>query len=398
MKRKGFTLIELIVVLVVTAIFALIATPLVMNIIRNSKENARKRSIDNYGKSIELAIASYLLDNGNFPTDVSQLNIEYSGSKVECGVEVINKDTTVYLDKCKVNNKLVDNYKYGIDKRTAVEVLLSKTNSIDITNYNDGNKGEMYTFEHETTEQTPALTDYRYIGNVPNNYVSFNNGETWRIIGVFDTDNGTGKYENRIKLIRDESLGNMIWNSSSENEWVESTIQEYLNDTYIINNESMYIIDNTKYYLGGIVSARTNGEQLYVTERGKNVYQSDRSLSWIGNVGLMYPSDYVYTYALDVDSTCFNNSINCTTNSGASPLAGWMYNNEYVWTWSIIPNSSDNYHVIAINRSGFVHEGSVGHSGCANFSYAIKPVLYLNSNVKIKQGDGSIDNPYVFEL
>ena len=104
MKKKGFTLIEIIGVLVVIAILALIATPLVMSIIRNSKEGARKRSIDNYGKSIELAITSYLLDNGKFPTEVSQLNIEYSGSKVECGVELINKDTTVYLDKCKVNN------------------------------------------------------------------------------------------------------------------------------------------------------------------------------------------------------------------------------------------------------------------------------------------------------
>ena len=25
----------------------------------------------------------------------------------------------------------------------------------------------MYTFDHEATVQTPALTDYRYIGNVP---------------------------------------------------------------------------------------------------------------------------------------------------------------------------------------------------------------------------------------
>ena len=36
-KRKGFTLIELIAVLVILAILALIVTPLVMNIIRKAR-------------------------------------------------------------------------------------------------------------------------------------------------------------------------------------------------------------------------------------------------------------------------------------------------------------------------------------------------------------------------
>ena len=73
MKRKNlraFSLIELIAVLVIMAILALIVTPLVMNIIRKARIAADKRSIDAYGRSIELAIAGYLLDTGKFPTDV----------------------------------------------------------------------------------------------------------------------------------------------------------------------------------------------------------------------------------------------------------------------------------------------------------------------------------------
>ena len=69
-KKRGFTLIELIAVLVIMAILALIVTPLVMNIIRKAKLAADKRSIDAYGRSIELAIAGYLLDTGTFPTSV----------------------------------------------------------------------------------------------------------------------------------------------------------------------------------------------------------------------------------------------------------------------------------------------------------------------------------------
>ena len=76
-KRKAFTLIELIAVLVIMAIITLIVTPLVMNIIRKAKVSVRKRSIDAYGRSVELAIASYLLDTGTVPTDLHNLTIEY---------------------------------------------------------------------------------------------------------------------------------------------------------------------------------------------------------------------------------------------------------------------------------------------------------------------------------
>ena len=116
LNKKGFTLIELIAVLVIMAIIALIVTPLVMSIIRKARVSADKRSIDAYGRSIELAIASYLLDNGTFPTDISQLTIEYSGDKVECDTTQINPDSSVYLSGCKVNNREVSNYTYGADK------------------------------------------------------------------------------------------------------------------------------------------------------------------------------------------------------------------------------------------------------------------------------------------
>ena len=115
-KRKAFTLIELIAVLVIMAIIALIVTPLVMNIIRKARISADKRSVDAYGRSIELAIAGYLLDNGKFPTEVSQLTIEYSGNQVVCETTQINTDSSVYLAGCTVAGRSVENYTYGSDK------------------------------------------------------------------------------------------------------------------------------------------------------------------------------------------------------------------------------------------------------------------------------------------
>ena len=51
-NKKGFTLIELIAVLVILAILALIVTPLVLNVIRKAKDSANKRSVDAYGKAM----------------------------------------------------------------------------------------------------------------------------------------------------------------------------------------------------------------------------------------------------------------------------------------------------------------------------------------------------------
>ena len=76
-NKNGFTLIELIAVLVILAIIALIVTPLVMNIVKKAKDSANKRSVDAYGKAVELAIATHLLDTGDYPTSLDNLKVEY---------------------------------------------------------------------------------------------------------------------------------------------------------------------------------------------------------------------------------------------------------------------------------------------------------------------------------
>ena len=119
-KKKGFTLIELIAVLVIMAIIALIVTPLVMSIIRKARISADKRSIDAYGRSIELAIAGYLMDNGSFPTSIDELTIEYSGDEVVCTTTQLNSDSSVYLANCTVGGRSVEGYTYGKDEKLPI--------------------------------------------------------------------------------------------------------------------------------------------------------------------------------------------------------------------------------------------------------------------------------------
>ncbi len=491
-RKRGFTLIELIAVLVIMAIIALIVTPLVMSIIRKAKISARKRSVDAYGRSVELAIASYLLDTGTFPTNeqLPNLQIEYSGSNVVCNVmamkengglylseckvnnidvkdsstedgwyhygtrdltneeyvdmyglalktasvayfntngnpvedyttltidykgkpvacEVtVNYDGTIYMTKCKVNNVDVtsDNedgyYHYGsiVEPPSAVNDLLAKANPVTVTNYTDGNTSEMYTFEHPATEQTGALTDYRYIGSNPNNYVTFNN-ELWRIIGVFTVEDGNGNTEQRIKIVRNGKLSSdMKWDSNGENEWSTATLNTYLNGDYYngIEATSKSMIADTKYYLGGRAYDSTthfgSTPDMYAWERGTTVY-SGRSISWNGKIALMYPSDYTYTYALGVDNTCYTDGYSCQTNKGGTPTQGWIYNtNSNSYQRLLSPGSGDSYEAFTLFVLGNVHYYN------SNGSYGVRPSLYLVSNIKIDSGEGTEQSPYQLSL
>ena len=52
-KNKGFTLIELLAVIVILALIALIATPIILNVINDAKKQAAKDSFYENGKAVE---------------------------------------------------------------------------------------------------------------------------------------------------------------------------------------------------------------------------------------------------------------------------------------------------------------------------------------------------------
>ena len=275
-----------------------------------------------------------------------------------------------------------------------VNDLLAKANPVTVTNYTDGNTKEMYTFEHPATTQTGALTDYRYIGDNPNNYVTFNN-ELWRIIGVFTVEDGTGNAEQRIKIVRNEKLSSeMAWDSNGANEWSTASLNTYLNGDYYngIEATSKSMIADTKYYLGGAANSSGGAEAYYNWERGTTVY-SGRSTSWNGKIALMYPSDYTYTYALGVDNTCYTDGYSCQTNKGGTPTQGWIYNtNSNTYQWLLSPHSAVFDNAFYLSDLGNVYGNYItGGSG-------VRPSLYLVSNIKIDSGEGTEQSPYQLSL
>ena len=258
----------------------------------------------------------------------------------------------------------------------------------------------------------------RYIGANPDNYVSFN-GELWRIIGVMNNiDDGTGKKETRVKLIRNSSIGNFAWDYKEEAKdnvnWSTSKLKDLLNSgayynreagTYYnsdtessvdfsttgLTNEAKSLISNTVWNLG-IISRSDKGANAYYEKERTNFVNQIAPNSWTGVVGLLYPSDYVYAsngssaasredcLSVIPNSDIYVDILKC---SDTDYLKGTR-----LWTITPILNNANVYYVpSSIYR--YVSAGWTSKS-----LGEVRPVVYLNAGVNLASGTGTETNPY----
>ena len=347
--------------------------------------------------------------------------------------------TNEVLNKHYHGKIVVDAVQEGVP--TGAETLVAKANPEDL-DYNtatDDQKNQMWTFSHEATEQLGATTDYRYIGANPNNYVKFND-ELWRIIGVFDVDDGTGKLEKRLKIIRNESIGNYSWDNKNtstgaedsygKNNWPDARLNYLLNEghdseTYGgslywnrksgtcysgsnnatiscdftstgLTTAAKEMIGDAKWYLGGTANftSSSNGlaSHFYGYERGTTVY-SGRSTSWTGKVGLIYPSDYGYATSGNSSTsraTCLAKEMYNWDGVSACYQNDWLFKSSYMWTLS--PYSSPRNIVFIVFNSGYVYNYTADYD-----RYGAWPVVHLKSTIKVTTGTGSSNDPFILE-
>ena len=86
MKKNGFTLIELLAVIIILAVIALIATPIVLNIVEDARKKAAEQSVNGYISAVESARYQYLLNhNMEEPASTDDLGtITTKGETVTC--------------------------------------------------------------------------------------------------------------------------------------------------------------------------------------------------------------------------------------------------------------------------------------------------------------------------
>ncbi|MBQ8892073.1 MAG: hypothetical protein IJ068_04330, partial [Bacilli bacterium] len=131
-----------------------------------------------------------------------------------------------------------------------------------------------------------------------------------------------------------------------------------------------------------------NSKQYYTAERTNQ--GNNNELTWTGNLGLMYPSDYGYASSGSVSgNSCRNIALYTWGSSANAPCRNndWLFNGAF-WQWTMTPRAEDSYDVAYVSTSGDVYYNST------NNGFAVRPVAYLKSNVSILGGTGESDNPY----
>ena len=96
-NKKGFTLIELLAVIIILAVIALIATPIVLNVVDNARKSANKDSAYGLLDSAKLYYMESLLDESKSLSGNLIDKINVSGSKPNSGTVYINNKGEIAL-------------------------------------------------------------------------------------------------------------------------------------------------------------------------------------------------------------------------------------------------------------------------------------------------------------
>ena len=292
-----------------------------------------------------------------------------------------------------------------------------------------------------TGSEIPAVTDYRYYGANPNNYICLDmegqstcsDNHLYRIIGsIYEENAGT----NLLKVMKatpltDGTTSIFSWNYSSAynytNIWAiptngnysnslssGSTLMQLLNSgawwngttgsyyyvnmgetplnftNYKLSDKAKSYISTSRYYLGGYNDNSPLTNEMYGYERGTLRYNTSRPLYWDGMVGLMYSSDYGYA-----SGKLCSDSVSVNSYNESCKDRNWIFNNSNQWL--ITPRSDSSNFVFYLNSTGTVSIIYIPTPEGAAKRRNVRPTFYLTSTTTIVSGTGSIDDPYVIK-
>ena len=205
---------------------------------------------------------------------------------------------------------------------------------------------------------------YRFNGNNPNNYVKFNN-EIYRIIGVID---------GKVKLIKNDSITSIAFDSENSNNYSGSSVSSYLNNEFIKSlGDNATLIETSTWYISGLdASYKTKtGAEIIKYEIGEN---KNNGATIIQKIGLPYISDYIYAG----DEKIYNQTVQNQNN--------WLFTSNMWFISRQNSNLIDNYYLKS--------DGTIDSDNVKNLKN-IKPTFYLSGSVKYISGTGTNSDPYI---
>ena len=335
MFKKGFTLVELLAIIIILAVIALIATPIVKDSIANSKEQALKETIN----SIERAAYNYGYQNDiGYSTEYKKLTLDELISKGFLKGDIINPVTNEKMNGCVLyrwndtNNQYEFKYNEECPKypESLINVLLEQYSESNTTGLlKDSTNPNLYYYTGTNTE-------------VANNFLWYG-GHQWRVL-EFDTSAKT------LTLITQQPLtaiqpASVAW--TTQEAYESSYINTWLND-YFYNSLDSSIqsnIQKTTFNIG--------------------IYTDVDEITTSKKVGLLDEDQYK------------------RAGDGTTGQNSFLDINDYFW----LGNRYSSSRVRFVNPSGILTSFSVSNAN------GVRAVIKI-SDITITEGDGTLASNY----
>ena len=451
-KNKGFTLVEILAVLVLISLMMVIIVPSVQKVALNSKiklcnskidlaeESINLWARDNY-KCFEKTDGCNILSNCQKTNDTIKcestfktlaennlLNYDKNVKNINYVVNPINNgnmnDTKIYIEfnskNKQVKSYIDDTVGDKVCSKNASEINPTIIEEIKTTTPSQVTKTTVVKFlenlyNKDATSNGLEKDDtddqnLRYVGVTPKNYISFNN-ETWRIIGIFNVyNNDTDKTEKLVRIIRNESIGTYSWDKSNINEWRQADLMTELNTDYLDTSKTS---DTTTWYNGS--NNAKNGSYDYSKNIKSGYIDKIATVRWnLG--GAIYGASARNYYIAERGTNHISNPSDGVTRADYwDGKVGLMYPSDYGYAstdttcrgklsstncknnnwlfnsanqWTLSPNSSDSDLVF------IVYSGGIVDYYLASDTSGVRPVLFLKSDSVIESGTGTESDPY----
>ena len=340
MKRKGFTLIELLAVIVILTVISLIATPMILGVIEDTKLKSAEQSVNGYLDAVEKQIITSELTEENQIKDglytLPISNVEVKGSKPTSGWIVIQDGE-------------VTNYSMVMN-----EYVVTKGNeTVKGTKISGATKEEA---SETDTHRGIVYLDPTNLSNVCNaeNSVSTTETKTGCMKWYIFNDDGN----NYTMILDHNTTARIRWNDDNKNvSYEESNLYE--------------VVQDLKTTSGWIVEPRLITAEEITTITGKTDFDST-------NISSRYYFDS-------------NNQTQTATTQGASKYA-WLF--DYTngctsdgcniidtstfgyWTSTTFGTTGSNTDVWHANGDGYLYSGYASRN-----DIGIRPVITISKSI-----------------
>ena len=306
-KNKGFTLVELLAVIVILALIALIATPIILNVINDAKKQAAKDSAYGYMDAVEKYIVSSELEDksikdGTYSVeDLNSMGVNVKGSTPDNGT-------------IKIESKTVKSYDIGIDGYAVSNGEVKKVSTTKsfkngtAVYYNPETENKCSKEEAKSTTGTKRGCMKWYV---------FNDKEGNATVNVILDHNTTA---------------NVAWNLTGNNSEMKEVKKALENDTKDWKNTARLITANE-------VAKITKHPTFDASRENQDRFCLDTNKPDTANWCAKTKGTSKYTWLFDYTSVCTDYGCNISDSSN------WGY-------WTSIPYKDNTINVWVVNSYG----------------------------------------------